>query len=53
MLVMAKATTAKPSSAQPTREDIAKRSYEIFLESGSQHGHHEAHWLQAERELGG
>lgn len=51
--MMAKATTAKVSAApaSPTREDIARRSYEIYLEQGAVDGHHEEHWLQAEKEL--
>jgi hypothetical protein len=49
--MLVKASSAATSSAKPTREDIARRSYEIFLESGSEHGHHEEHWLRAEQEL--
>ncbi|MEP6652679.1 MAG: DUF2934 domain-containing protein [Myxococcales bacterium] len=49
--MLAKASTVKISSATPTVEEIAKRSYELFLENGGEHGHHEEHWLQAEREL--
>jgi hypothetical protein len=33
------------------RQKIEKRAYHIWLESGSGHGDHELHWLQAEREL--
>ncbi|MES1172595.1 MAG: DUF2934 domain-containing protein [Bacteroidota bacterium] len=36
----------------PSREDIARRAYEIFLERGSEHGHDQEHWTQAERDLG-
>ena len=39
------------SDAPPTREQIAARAYELFIKGGYQHGHSEAHWLQAEREL--
>lgn len=49
--MVAKSSTVKTSSAQPTLEEIAKRSYELFLDGGGEHGHHEEHWLQAEREL--
>jgi hypothetical protein len=35
----------------PSREDIARRAYEIFLRRGSQPGHEAEDWLQAEREL--
>jgi Protein of unknown function (DUF2934) len=45
----AKATSAaKPA---PTHEDIAKRSYEIYLERGGEHGHDADDWAQAESEL--
>ena len=30
---------------------VAARAYELWIESGMSHGHHLAHWLQAEREL--
>ena len=49
--MVAKASTVKTSTAKPTFEEIAKRSYELFLDGGGEHGHHEEHWLQAEREL--
>ena len=39
------------SEAPPTREQIAVRAYELFVNSGYQDGHSEEHWLQAEREL--
>ncbi len=39
------------SDAPPTREQIAARAYELFVQGGYQHGHSEEHWLQAEREL--
>ncbi|MBC8134227.1 MAG: DUF2934 domain-containing protein [Deltaproteobacteria bacterium] len=48
--MIAKAS-AKIPAAQPTQDEIAKRSYEIFLERGAEHGHDEEHWLQAEQEL--
>ncbi len=46
------AAASPVAQRQPTREDIARRSYEIFLERGGEHGHHVDHWVQAERELG-
>lgn len=49
------ATTASggtPTPSVPTREDIARRSYEIFLARGGEHGHDVEDWAQAERELG-
>lgn len=36
---------------QPTREDIERRAYEIFLERGGTQGCEMEDWLQAEREL--
>ena len=44
-------TTVSAVKAPPTQEDIAKRSYELFLARGGEHGHAEEDWLQAEREL--
>jgi hypothetical protein len=38
---------------KPSSDRIAQRAYEIWLASGQPHGQHEAHWLAAERELGG
>ena len=34
-------------------EAIKARAYELWVESGYIHGQHEAHWRQAEQELGG
>jgi hypothetical protein len=45
-----KAATAS-SAAAPTHEEIAKRSYELFLERGGEHGHADADWARAEAEL--
>lgn len=39
------------SSPQPTREDIERRAYEIYLERGGSEGCEMEDWLQAEREL--
>lgn len=57
--MLAKASTTKASTAKaqtkgtaPSHEDIARRSYEIFLERGGEHGHDVEHWIQAERDLG-
>lgn len=43
----------KPRAAQsaPTREEIALRAYEIYLERGGAPGHELEDWTQAEREL--
>ena len=43
--------SSKAAKAAPTYEEIAKRSYELFLSRGGEHGHAEEDWLQAEREL--
>jgi Protein of unknown function (DUF2934) len=37
----------------PTNEEIATRSYEIFLARGGESGHEVEDWLQAEAELSG
>jgi hypothetical protein len=34
-----------------THEDIARRAFEIFEQSGGQHGRDIQHWLDAERQL--
>ena len=51
---VASGTAIAPRVAKrvPTREEIARRSFEIFLERGGEHGHDVEHWAQAERELG-
>jgi hypothetical protein len=36
-----------------TREDIARRAYEIYVQRGGTHGYDIEDWLQAERELTG
>lgn len=37
--------------AEPARDDIARRAYELFLARGRQHGRAQEDWLSAEREL--
>ena len=39
------------SSIRPTERQVAARAYQLYLESGCQHGHDMDHWLQAEYEL--
>ena len=39
------------ANAIPTHADIAKRSYELFLERGGADGHDVEDWLRAEAEL--
>ena len=56
---MPTSTTNTPSGTrrrpQPavviSREEIARRAYELFLSRGSQHGGDLEDWLRAEREL--
>ena len=46
------ASAAKPTMVvTPTYDEIAKRSYEIYLERGGEHGHAEEDWARAEAEL--
>ena len=57
-----KATAAKSSAGvgvpaavaktKPTRDEIAQRSYEIFLARGGTNGRDVEDWIQAERDLG-
>jgi Protein of unknown function (DUF2934) len=35
-----------------TRDDVARRAYELFQARGGAPGHELEHWLEAERELG-
>lgn len=30
---------------------IRERAYQLWMESGAQHGHAERHWLEAQREI--
>ena len=46
-----KTKTSSAVKAAPTYEEIAKRSYEIYLERGGEHGHAEEDWARAEAEL--
>jgi hypothetical protein len=46
-----KTTSSSAAKAAPTYEEIAKRSYEIFLERGGDHGHADEDWARAEAEL--
>jgi hypothetical protein len=52
-----KATKMKATTLSPARhvshDDIAVRSFELYLARGGEHGHAEADWLQAEAELNG
>ena len=35
----------------PSRDDVARRAFELYCERGGQHGYDLQDWLQAEREL--
>jgi hypothetical protein len=35
----------------PTNEQITQRAHQLWIERGSQHGHHEQDWLDAEKDL--
>lgn len=48
----AKKAGASAAKAMPTREEIAKRAYELYLARGGEHGHDAEDWAQAESELG-
>ena len=49
-----KATTTNGATKHaPTFEDIAKRSYELYLARGGEAGHEVEDWLAAESELSG
>jgi hypothetical protein len=47
----AKAPAAAARKRTPTHEEIAVRSYELYLERGAEPGHAEEDWLRAESEL--
>jgi hypothetical protein len=36
-----------------SEQDIRERAYQLFCESGYQHGHDREHWLEAERQVTG
>lgn len=43
--------TVPPTTAAPTREQISKRAYEIWVECGKPAGQAHVHWSKAEQEL--
>jgi hypothetical protein len=45
------AAASGKTKAAPSHDEIAKRSYELFLARGGEHGHAEEDWLRAESEL--
>ena len=44
-------TKPKPVKPAPTREEIAKRAFEIYMGRGQVPGREQEDWAQAEREL--
>ena len=42
---------ARAANTAPTREDIARRAYQIYLERGGAPGYELEDWTRAEREL--
>ncbi len=49
----AKSTDSAIAKRSPTHEEIAIRSYELYLARGGEPGHEQQDWLQAESELSG
>jgi hypothetical protein len=41
----------KAAATTPSREEIARRAYEIYVARGRAGGHETEDWVQAEREL--
>lgn len=48
---VAGSATTEGSKLPPSHDEIAKRSYELYLQRGAVDGYHEQDWLQAEAEL--
>ncbi|MBK8377190.1 MAG: DUF2934 domain-containing protein [Nitrospira sp.] len=49
---MEKANGTAPSGVEESlRKRIAIRAYELFRDRGSEHGHAEDDWLEAERQI--
>jgi hypothetical protein len=44
--------SGRHEAATPTRDDVARRAYELFQARGGEPGHELENWLEAERELG-
>ncbi len=50
---VAKAVPAVAAAARKsTRQDIARRAFEIYLDAGRPEGQHLEHWARAQAELG-
>ncbi len=48
---LAAAPSPSKRQAAPSKEEIAKRAYELWLSHGCENGHDVEHWLEAERQL--
>lgn len=46
-------TPVDSPKSTPTRDEIARRAYEIYVARGKSGGHDSEDWFQAERELMG
>ena len=44
--------SGRHETGTPTRDDVARRAYELFQARGGEPGHELENWLEAERELG-
>ena len=44
-------TKERGEAIAPSREEIARRAYELFLQRGGEPGHEQEDWLQAEKNL--
>lgn len=45
------AATQSPDRHAPSADEVAGRAYQSYLNQGSQPGHEERHWLEAEAQL--
>jgi Protein of unknown function (DUF2934) len=43
--------SARNETTMPSRDDVARRAYELFQARGAEPGHDLENWLEAEREL--
>ena len=44
--------SGRHEAGAPTRDDVARRAYELFQARGGEPGHELENWFEAERELG-
>ena len=45
--------SGRNETMSPSRDDVARRAYELFEARGAEPGHDLENWLDAERELSG